>query len=133
MTPPSKTLQIDEAYKSPAIVVRRSPIHRWGVYAKEAIKRLDILEEVPYFVVSSSEIEEAKQCERYSYMINDEESFIGLGYAGLYNHSSNANAVFEIDFLNELVRHYAIRDIEKDEEITINYGEENVAYYNLTG
>ena len=54
-----------------------------------------------------------------------------MGYAGLYNHSSSPNAAYQIDYVNELIRHYAIRDIREGEEITIDYGEDNVKAFNL--
>ena len=130
MSQPSKTTNI---YRSTSIEVRRSPIHGWGLYATEKIKELDVLEVAPYFLVPVDELNQAYQCERYSYPITDLTSLIGHGYAGLYNHSSNPNAAYEIDLIDETIKHYALRDIEKGEEVTINYGEDNVAYYNLTG
>ena len=58
--------------------------------------------------------------------MDDERSIIGLGFCGLYNHSFDPNVEYEIDKINEVMRHYAIKDIDPDEELTLNYGEENV-------
>ena len=48
-----------------------------------------------------------------------------MGNSGLYNHSFNPNVEYEIDKVNEVMRHYAIKEINVWEELTLNYGEEN--------
>lgn len=50
-----------------------------------------------------------------------EEAAIALGYGSLYNHSYTPNAKYRKDFDNNLLKYICIRDIQKDEEITINY------------
>lgn len=111
---------------SEKLIVKRSELHRWGVFAKEDIKKYEILEEFPYFAVPLEEIKESSSCLPYSYNLNDEISIIGMGFCGLYNHSFDANVDYEIDKVNEVMRHYALRDINMGEELTLNYGEENV-------
>jgi len=46
---------------------------------------------------------------------------IALGYGSIYNHSSKANAEFEILFDSKEIKIFAIKDIPAGEEITINY------------
>jgi uncharacterized protein len=51
----------------------------------------------------------------------DEHAAIALGYISIYNHSYSPNAQLE-QMLDELMMEIiAIKDIEADEEITINY------------
>jgi hypothetical protein len=107
------------------VIVRRSKIHRWGVFARQKIKKYEIIEESPYFFVPSPEIELAPSCVPYSYEFNG-NFIIGMGLCGLYNHSFDPNIEYEVDKINEIMRHYAIKDINIDEELTLNYGEENV-------
>jgi uncharacterized protein len=112
------------------IIVKRSKIHRWGVFARQKIKKYEIIEESPYFFVPSSEIKLTPSCIPYSYEFN-EDFIIGMGFSGLYNHSFDPNVEYEVDKVNEIMRHYAIKDIAIDEELTLNYGEENVKdFYN---
>ncbi len=55
-------------------------------------------------------------------------SMIGLGFAGLYNHSYEPNADWKRDHVNMIMEHFAIKDIAAGEEIVINYGEENICF-----
>lgn len=122
---PVPSLRRNELYRGFKICVRRSELHRWGVFALRDIQKDEMLEEAPYFVVPMDEINAAPSCLTYSYWLDGGSMLIGTGGACLYNHSYEPNADYQIDKVNEIIRHYATRDIEAGEEITINYGEEN--------
>lgn len=106
------------------IIIKRSKIHRWGVFAREKIRKNEIIEEFPYFFIPFDEISLTPTCLQYTYEL-DGNSIIGMGCCGLYNHSFEPNIDYEIDKVNEVMRHYAIKDINAGEELTLNYGEEN--------
>ena len=109
-----------------AIEVRRSPIHRWGIFATEDIEKDELLEESPYILTPVEEFENSPTLERYSYGLDDCNSVVGLGYAGLYNHSFEPNAAYYIDSVNDVMIHYALQPIKIGEEITIDYGIESI-------
>lgn len=46
---------------------------------------------------------------------------MALGYGSFYNHNNPANLRYEADAVNDLIRFIAVRDVEADEELTINY------------
>ena len=50
---------------------------------------------------------------------------IALGYGSLYNHETNGNAEFILDFFNKTIDFVATRFIKAGEEITVNYHGEN--------
>lgn len=50
-----------------------------------------------------------------------DQAAIALGFGSLYNHSSAANAEFELDYDFEQIRFRALRDIAAGEEITTDY------------
>lgn len=121
----SRSLYKYQLIYSEKLVVRRSDIHRWGVFARQRIKKYEILEEFPYFLIPTEEINQCNSCIPYSYVLDDKFSIIGMGFCGLYNHNSESNVNFEIDKVNEVMRHYATKDINVGEELTLDYGEEN--------
>jgi len=106
------------------IIIKRSQIHRWGVFAREKISKYEIIEESPYFFIPSEEMKLSPSSLPYSYDLYD-NFIIGMGNSGLYNHSFNPNVEYEIDKVNEVMRHYAIKEINVGEELTLDYGEEN--------
>lgn len=122
---PRFLMPVDEPFKSNKICVRRSPVHRWGVFALEPIKKSELLEESPYIAISFEEVGNAPSCEPYTYWLEDDYSLIGMGYAGLYNHSSTSNVDYQVDKVSEVIRHYATTDIETGEELLLNYGKDN--------
>ena len=119
-------------YRSNKLVVRRSSRHRWGVFALEPIEAYELLEEAPYVVVPQEQIDAAPICEVYSYGFDDRSVVIGFGFAGLYNHAAEPNSDYELDRVNEVMRHYALRSIAAGEELTLDYGDDNVERYGLS-
>jgi SET domain-containing protein len=125
----SRSLYLDNLLFANKLIIKRSEIHRWGVFAREPIKKYEIIEEFPYFKVPMDEITNTQICLDYSYKFDDDYHVIGMGFCGMYNHSFNPNVEYEIDKVNEVMRHYAIHDINIDNELTLNYGEENVSHF----
>lgn len=125
----SPTMLRSEPHRPTKLAVRRSPLHGWGVFATAPIAAYELLEEAPYFTTPLKELRKAPSCETYSYFLDSTTSIIGLGLAGLYNHSSDPNCSHEIDHVNQLMKHYALRSIAAGEELTIDYGTENAAHF----
>ena len=48
-----------------------------------------------------------------------------LGYGSLYNHNNPANMRYEADVENHTLNYIAARDIDIDEELTVNYNDNN--------
>ncbi|MDP4104944.1 MAG: SET domain-containing protein [Bacillota bacterium] len=94
-----------------------------GIYAKRDIKKGEQIEVSPIIMISKEDWQ--KYLEKtilYSYCFYWEENLaIALGYGSLFNHSYHPNARFYNNMANLSIDFYAIRDIKKDEEITINY------------
>lgn len=123
-------LEIDELYANPNIHIGKSTVHRWGVFATEDIGKHDVLQESPYCTFSYKELRKrADVVVRYTYDACEnpgtDDVVLGFGYAALYNHSSNPNATYELDTVNEVMRHYALTDIAAGEEIFIDYGHDD--------
>ena len=53
---------------------------------------------------------------------DEEQTAVMLGYLSIYNHSGNANSEFFRDFENRLMGVRTIRNINVNEQLTVNYG-----------
>ena len=106
--------------------VADSKIHGHGVFADKDYSVGDTIELFPYLVTDDDDVGE--DCVLHNYMFqspNDgvEEYLIPLGYAMVYNHSSNPNAEWDIDEEdNRFVRFFAVEEIKQGEEILHDYG-----------
>ena len=96
-----------------------------GVFAQRNFKRGEVIETCPVIVLPPEEIDSLELTQLYNYYFSwgpdSKDAAIALGYGSLYNHSYSPNARYYKDFENSLLRYICIRDIQKDEEITINY------------
>lgn len=114
---------------NPKIYVSKSPIHGWGVFAKELIKQGEIFEECPVLTLPIKKGESTSLLIDYRFnwpQGNEwEEQVIAFGFGGLYNHSENANAHWISNHENKTFLFVANRDIEPNEEIFIWYGDVN--------
>lgn len=119
----------------------RSPIHGYGVFADELIKKDEIIEVVPSVEILPSR---TTALWRYRYGLNEHTNYqvgfeesnnqrdiahnrsvIPAGYGMFYNHSEDPNAVWSAWQADErLLTFSAVKDIQKDEEILITYGED---------
>jgi hypothetical protein len=91
-----------------------------GVLAMEKIHEASVIEVAPLLLVPRQELLGTKLREYvFSYERDRSLSAVGLGYASLYNHSSDSNARYRT--LKDRILFTAKRDIEEGEEICINY------------
>jgi SET domain-containing protein len=109
------------------IEIRRLPNKGRGVFAMKDFKEGEIIEKCPVINVTPTE---RKHCEKTilaNYIYPWRSTLSGsvvLGYGSLYNHSFNPNADWKQNFKTESMVYRALRDIKKDEEITVNYNGE---------
>ena len=123
-------LELDELFLHPGLYIARSDTHRWGVFTSEDINMHDVPQESPYCTFPYKEIRKKSDVLiRYTYDSSEhdyvDEVVLGFGFAGIYNHSSDCNAAYELDTVNEVMRHYATEDIPAGTEIFIDYGYED--------
>ena len=112
--------------QSPRIAVRRTRERGWGVFARRSIACDELIEEVPVLIFPSADLYRPDGTSRladYVYTWDDEHVAIALGYGSLYNHSYTPNARY-IDDDPCVKQYFAIRDIARGEEITVNYNAE---------
>jgi hypothetical protein len=114
-------------FLSELIEAKKSPIHRYGVFAKENIEKDTIIEESPYIEFDIKIFElfmEPNRLEDY-FFAHPKSNKLGifpLGYGVVYNHSDKNNIESEVILEKETVIIKTNRNIKKDEELLIHYG-----------
>ena len=96
-----------------------------GIFARRKIAQGETIERAPVIVIPENQwpdLENSILCEyAFDWGEHDEQAAIALGYVSIYNHSYTPNAKLE-QLMDELMMEIvALKDIEPDEEITINY------------
>jgi len=123
----------DKLYHNSKLEVRKSPIHGYGVFAKEDIKDGELLEECHYYEVGGYFEDDNFQKRMFFYFDGElpngqprERHCIVFGYAPLYNSATefedrNVYWRFKKHISYKLFVFTAIKDIKKDEELLLWY------------
>lgn len=117
---------------SPKIEIRKSPIHGYGVFAKEIIEANELLEETRLLKLGHrSNYNHDPVLKDYVWAGKDDSEqsqlhgntqYLALGFGSLYNHSDAPNTIQDLNFETEIITIKARQPIQKDEEIFISYG-----------
>ena len=104
------------------LYVAPSEIHGFGVFAGRQFARGDTIETCPTIVVPLRDRRAVQSTilSQYSFAWGKRVA-LAQGYGGLYNHSYDPTARFEVDIAGGVIRFMARRLVGADEEITINY------------
>ncbi len=93
-----------------------------GVFASVDIKKGESIEISPIILIPEDQIRHLKDTELLNYYFKwNNQAGIALGFGSIYNHSYEPNATYKKDLKNNLLEFVSLRDIKKDEEITVNY------------
>ena len=96
-----------------------------GIFTKEKITANTLIEESPVIVMSARDRELLDKTLLHDYIFewgdNKDKCCMALGFIPIYNHSYTSNCEYFMDFENEIIQVKTVREIEKGEELTINY------------
>jgi len=115
------------------IYIDKSPVHGWGVFAKETILEGEVIEECPILTLPIYDGESSPILidYRFNFPSGSEgwtEQVIPFGYGGLYNHSDTPNANWYSNNDKRTFLFFATKNIKIGEEIFTYYG--NESYWN---
>jgi SET domain-containing protein len=102
-----------------------------GVFAKFPISKGETIEMCPVILIDEQNVPNVRSTKLHDYyfMWGDNPKYhkaaICLGFGSLYNHLYTPNATYKKRKSREMIEFIAIRDIEQDEEITVNYNHGN--------
>jgi uncharacterized protein len=103
-------------YQGP-IYVKNSPIHGYGVFAKQDIRPEEVIEICP----TLKSLLPDQKLENYYFKPKDYYYLLPMGYGCLYNHAEQPNCELYFDKEADLIIFKAIKPILKDEEVLIYY------------
>ncbi len=100
-----------------------------GVFARVAIQKGEIIERCPVIEIPTHEASRIEESIMVTYLYflgkHKERPMLALGFGSLYNHSYKPNAMYREKYKEHTIDFVALRSIEKNEEITVNYAPEN--------
>lgn len=100
------------------LIVKKSPIHGFGVFADQDFQAGDIIEEC--YALACRRLDPDY---RPYYFGFEDKVVLLLGFGSIYNHSIHTNANYEFDAEHFLCIFKANCKIKKGEEIFISYGD----------
>jgi uncharacterized protein len=98
-----------------------------GVFAARDFRKDELIERCPVILIEENEVSDIRKTELHNYYFmwgddpKNHKAAICLGFGSLYNHSYTPNATYRKLMDEEFVEFYAIKEIPKGEEITVNY------------
>ncbi len=103
------------------IYLKKSVIHGRGVFANKDIHKGEVIEKIPY--IEFSRENSFKEIEKYTFGLKNKNVCLMMSYSSMLNHSNDPNSTIEECDNNEYLHLYSLKDIKKDEEITLSYFE----------
>jgi SET domain-containing protein len=108
-------------YRNSKIVIGRSDIHGFGVFACGDIAAGEILEKIPFIEISRESDAFFDIRFRWPRCEPPVAYALPLGSACIYNHKDDPNASWETDEEQRIFRYKSIKAIANKEEIFISY------------
>lgn len=106
-----------------ALFIKESEGRGRGVFTSKPLAAGFLVEVSPVIVMTRQErfLLDQTQLHDYIFEWNNNQCCMALGYVPLYNHSTEANCDYEMDYENALIRIETIRPVQAGEELFINY------------
>ncbi len=112
----------------PILTIAPSENRGRGVFVSAPVAGNTVVEISPVLVMGPEDRQKLEQTLLFDYIFewgdDNKGACVALGYLSMYNHSYNANCIYEMDFETETMRITTIRDIKKGEELFVNYNAE---------
>jgi len=109
----------------PSLTVAHSETRGRGVFTSEKIKAKTVVEISPVLVFPIKEVADAEKTLLFNYFFEwgttRKKRALGMGYISMYNHSYNSNCEYEMDYENETIKIFTVKDVAAGEELFINY------------
>ncbi len=112
----------------PILTIAPSPNRGRGVYSTETIASGTIIEIAPVIVADNIQRTKLEETLLYDYIFewgeDHKSAAIGLGYVSIYNHATEPNCSYDMDYEQETITIKTIKHIDIGQELFINYNAE---------
>ena len=114
-------------YSSNKVFVSKSKIKNAGrgVFAAQNIEKDEVIEVCPLIIAPKNDMPNLRESILVTYSFyfgkKKERLAVALGFGSIYNHSYTPNATYKIKVKEKTINFIAIKDIKKNDEITVNY------------
>lgn len=120
--PLSHLHDVVKEYSIEKVYMKSSPVHGRGIYAACDIKAGEIIEIAPIILEECDKISPAL-ADYFMQVPGCNTCAYGFGYYSFYNDSADKDADFKLNIDEKKVYVVAVKDIPKDKEIFMSYGE----------
>lgn len=100
-----------------------------GVFARDDIKKGEVIERCPVIELPQDDAANLTDSIIITYVYhlgkNKDRALLALGFGAIYNHTYTPNAMYEGFPEKGIIDFVAVKNIKKDEEITVNYNTGN--------
>ena len=108
-----------------SLFMAESPDKGRGIFTNELILANTIIEIAPVIVMPAADRILLDKTLLHDYIFewgtDKTQCCMALGMVPIYNHSYNSNCEYFMDYSTETIMLKAVKNIEKDEEVFINY------------
>lgn len=112
----------------PSLYLKKSKGKGLGVFSSETIPAKRVVEKSSVIVMSPEDRKHVEKTFLQNYIFewaeDNKSCCLALGYISMYNHSYEANCEYIMDFEKQTMVIKTLREIKKDDELTINYNGE---------
>jgi SET domain-containing protein len=109
----------------PFLTIASSSNRGRGVFTTENISKDTVIEIAPVIVLNAAEREHVEKTLLYDYIFewgeDHKSAAVALGYVSIYNHVPDPNCTYQMDFEHQTITITTIKDVQKGEELFINY------------
>mgnify|MGYP000293525361 FL=1 len=109
----------------PFLTIASSSNRGRGVFTTENISKDKVIEIAPVIVLNAAEREHVEKTLLYDYIFewgeDHNSAAVALGYVSIYNHVPDPNCAYQMDFEHQTITITTIKNIQKGEELFINY------------
>lgn len=110
----------------PSLYIAQTKERGRGVFTSTFIPKGSVIELCPALIIPAKDVPKIHDTFLHDYYFlwgDDGAAALALGFGSLYNHATDHNADYTMDYKNGTIDIFSIRAIQAGEEITINYFE----------